>query len=45
MIEITGVRSNAIEMFAALACEVPPEAPEIAKAIEVLADHGCKVHL
>ena len=44
MIEITAGRSNAIEMFAALARDVPPGSPD-AKAIQVLGEHGVKVHL
>jgi quercetin dioxygenase-like cupin family protein len=44
MIEITGRGSNAIEMFSALAHELSPGPPDIPKAIEVLAEHGVKVH-
>jgi quercetin dioxygenase-like cupin family protein len=44
MIEITGARSNAIAMFAALARDVPAGSPN-AKAIQVLGEHGVKVHL
>lgn len=45
MIEVTGGRSNAVEMFAALARELPPGPPDVAKAIQVLGEHGVKVHL
>ena len=45
MIEMTGQRSNAIEMFAALAREIPPGPPDFPKAIQVLGEHGVKVHL
>lgn len=45
MIEITGRRSNAIEMFTALAREISPGPPDVAKAIQVLGEHGVKVHL
>jgi mannose-6-phosphate isomerase-like protein (cupin superfamily) len=44
MIEITGGRSNAIAMFTALARDVPPGSPD-AKAIQVLGEHGVRVHL
>lgn len=45
MIEITGRGSNAIEMFAALARELPPGPPDVVKAVQVLDAHGVKVHL
>lgn len=45
MIEVTGGRSNAVEMFAALARELPPGPPDVARAIQVLDEHGVKVHL
>lgn len=45
MIEITGRGSNAIEMFTALARELPPGPPDVAKAVQVLDEHGVKVHL
>jgi quercetin dioxygenase-like cupin family protein len=45
MIEITGYRSKAVEMFTALAREIPPGPPNIEKAIRVLGEHGAKVHL
>lgn len=45
MIEITGRGSNAVEMFTALAQELPPGPPDVAKAVQVLGDHGVKVHL
>lgn len=45
MIEITGRGSNAIEMFTALARELPPGPPDVAKAVQVLDEHGVRVHL
>lgn len=45
MIEITGRGSNAIEMFTALARELPPGPPDVAKAVQVLDAHGVKVHI
>jgi quercetin dioxygenase-like cupin family protein len=45
MIEMTSGNSQAIEMFSALAREIPPGPPDVAKAIQVLEDHNAKVHL
>jgi quercetin dioxygenase-like cupin family protein len=45
MLEITGRRSNAGPMFAALNREIPPGPPDVARVIEVLGDHGVTVHL
>jgi quercetin dioxygenase-like cupin family protein len=45
IIEITGRRSQAIEMFSALAREMPPGPPDLAKAVQVLGDNGVRVHL
>ena len=45
MIEITGGQSQAIEMFTALAREMPPGPPDAAQAIRVLGEHGVKVQL
>ena len=45
MLEITGKRSNAVTMFTALDREIPPGPPEVAKVIQVLSDHGVKVHI
>ena len=45
MVEITGQRSNAIEMFSAVDREIPPGPPDVAKAIKVLSENGVKVHL
>lgn len=44
MIEITTGNSKAIEMFSALAREMPPGPPDVAKAIQVLEEHNAKVH-
>ena len=43
LIEITGQRSNAIEMFKALAREIPPGPLDVAKAIRVCGEHGVKI--
>ena len=45
MIEITGAKSNAIEMFSALDRELAPGPPDLGKAVEVLGDHGVTVHV
>ena len=45
IVEITGRRSQAIEMFSALAREMPPGPPDLAKAVQVLGDNGVRVHL
>ncbi|MCL4316327.1 MAG: cupin domain-containing protein [Gammaproteobacteria bacterium] len=45
MLEITGRRSNAVPMFTALDREIPPGPPDVAKVIQVLAEHGVKVHI
>jgi quercetin dioxygenase-like cupin family protein len=45
MLEITGGRSNAVQMFTALDREVPPGPPDIPKAIQVLGEYGVKVQI
>ena len=45
MLEITGRRSKAVRMFAALNREIPPGPPDVAKVIHVLGEHGVKVHM
>ncbi len=45
LIEITGRRSHAIEMFYALAHAIPPGPLDVAKAIQVCGEHGVKIHL
>jgi hypothetical protein len=45
LIEITGRRSHAIEMFEALADAIPPGPLDVAKAIQVCGEHGVKIHL
>jgi quercetin dioxygenase-like cupin family protein len=45
MLEITGRRSQAVRMFAALNREIPPGPPDVAKVTHVLGEHGVKVHL
>jgi quercetin dioxygenase-like cupin family protein len=43
MLEITGRRSNAVSMFAALDREIPPGPLDAARVIEVLGENGVKV--
>ena len=45
LVEITGRRSRAIEMFSALDRDMPPGPPDVAKAVRLLGDHGVKVHI
>lgn len=45
MLEITGRRSNAVAMFTALDREIPPGPPDVAKVIQVLGEHGVRVHV
>ena len=45
MLEITGRRSNAVPMFTAVDREIPPGPPDVAKVIQVLGEHGVKVHI
>lgn len=45
MIEITGQKSGAIEMFTALAQQLPPGPPDVAKIVQVLDEHGVKLYL
>jgi len=45
MLEITGKRSNAVPMFTAVDREIPPGPPDVAKVIQVLGEHGVKVHI
>jgi len=45
MLEITGRRSKAVRMFTALNREIPPGPPDVAKVIQVLGEHGAKVHM
>jgi len=44
MFELTGKRSNATAAFTALDREIPPGPPDLAKAVEVLAENGVTVH-
>lgn len=44
MFEVTGKRSSAIEAFTALDREIPPGPPDLARAVEVLAENGVTVH-
>lgn len=43
MLEITGRRSNAVQMFTALDREIPPGPPDVTKVIQVPGEHGVKV--
>ena len=45
MLEITGRRSNAVQMFTALDREIPPGPPDVPRVIRVLGEHGVKVHM
>ncbi len=45
MLEITGSRSKAVRLFTALNREIPPGPPDVAKVIQVLGEHGVKVHI
>ena len=45
MLEITGRRSQAVRVFTALSREIPPGPPDVAKVIQVLGEHGVKVHM
>lgn len=45
MLEITGRQSKAVPMFTALDREIPPGPPDIAKVVQVLGEHGVKVHM
>ncbi len=45
MLEITGRRSKAVRVFTALNREIPPGPPDVAKVIQVLGEHGVKVHM
>ncbi len=44
MLEITGRRSKAIQMFTALDREVPPGPLDVAKVIQVAGEYGAKFH-
>jgi quercetin dioxygenase-like cupin family protein len=44
MLEVTGAKSKAIEMFTALDREIPPGPPDVPKLVQVVADYGVKFH-
>jgi quercetin dioxygenase-like cupin family protein len=44
MLEVTGRRSKAVRMFSALNREIPPGPPDVARVVQVLGEHGVKVH-
>jgi quercetin dioxygenase-like cupin family protein len=43
MLEITGGKSRAIEMFSALDREIPPGPPDVAKVVQVAGNYGLSV--
>ena len=46
MVEFTAGRSSrAVQMFAALDRQIPPGPPDVPKVIQVLREHGAKVHM
>ena len=45
MLEITGGRSKAVQLFTALDREIPPGPPDVPEVIRVLGEHGVKVHI
>lgn len=45
MLEITGKRSNAIQIFTALNREIPPGPPNVEKIIQVAKEFGVTFHL
>jgi quercetin dioxygenase-like cupin family protein len=45
MLEMTGRRSNAASMFAAVDREIPPGPLDVGRVIEVLSQNGVKVHV
>jgi quercetin dioxygenase-like cupin family protein len=44
MLEITGKRSKAVQMFTALNDRIPPGSPDLSKVVQVLDEHGVTVH-
>ncbi|MFO1417122.1 MAG: cupin domain-containing protein [Methylotetracoccus sp.] len=45
MLEITGARSKAVQLFTAIDREIPPGPPEVARIIEVLGEYGVTLHV
>jgi mannose-6-phosphate isomerase-like protein (cupin superfamily) len=45
VLEITGMGSKAIQMFAALDRKIPPGPPDIQKVIQVAGEYGVKFHI
>ena len=45
MLEMTGKRRKAVAMFTALDREIPPGPLDVEKVIQVLVEHGVKVHV
>jgi len=45
MLEVTGRGSKAVRMFTALNREISPGPPDVAKVIQVVGEHGVKVHI
>ncbi|HET7203403.1 MAG TPA: cupin domain-containing protein [Steroidobacteraceae bacterium] len=45
MLEITGGRSRAIQMFTALDREIPPGPPDVPKVVQVAGEYGVTFHI
>ncbi|MEB3321707.1 MAG: cupin domain-containing protein [Synechococcaceae cyanobacterium] len=45
MLEVTGGQSRAIDLFTALAREIPPGPPDVPRVVAVGDEYGLKVHL
>src|ERR1041384_1237754 len=45
MLEITGGRSNAVDMFTAIDRQIPPGKPDVPRGIQILGEYGVKVHI
>jgi len=45
MLEITGARSAAVQMFTDLSNEIPAGAPDVEKIVAVMGRNGATVHL
>ena len=45
MLEVTGARSGAVQMFSDLSAEIPAGPPDVQKIVDVMARNGATVHL
>ena len=45
MLEVTGARSAAVQMFSDLSAEIPAGPPDVEKVVEVMGRNGATVHL